>query len=105
MFATWWYGYTGYGWWWWWIAFVLIFFLIPLGYGWGYRGWGPWYRRRNPRRSPGGELPPGNAPSSNEPGIPPAEEETGWGWSGAFLWFILIIAIIWLVAAWGWGTW
>jgi hypothetical protein len=98
MISVWWYGN---GWWWWWIAFVLIFFLIPLGYGWGYRGWGPWYRRRGPGTSPPGEVPPSPAPSDMRRG--PVGDETGWGWGAAFLWFILIIAIIWLIAAWGWG--
>jgi hypothetical protein len=30
----------------WWLAFIVVFFQLPLGYGWGYRGWGPWYRLR-----------------------------------------------------------
>lgn len=88
----WWYGY---GWWWWWVLFLIIFFLHPVGYGWGYRGWGPWYRRRGSttvRPSAAGE-PPG------------AYDQTGWGWGGAFLWIILLIAIVWLIAALGWGTW
>ena len=96
----WWYGS---GCWWWWVAFVVIFFLIPLGYGWGYRGWRPWYRRRRTHKGLPGNVPsapPGNYP---RPGDQPTAEETGWGWAGVLLWFILIIAIIWLVAAWGWG--
>lgn len=86
---TWWYGA---GWWWWWLIFVIIFFFIPLGYGWGYRGWGPWYRRRRrpPTVAPGTEPVPG--------------DDTGWGCAGGLLWIILIIAIIWLIAVWGgWG--
>ncbi len=71
--------------WWWWLAFVVIFFFIPLIYGWGYRGWGPWYRRRRP---PGTDL---------------TETDSGWGWLGIFLWVILIVAIIWAIFAWGWG--
>lgn len=60
------YWYGGYGWW-WWLAFLFIFFLLPLGYGWGYRGWGPWYRRRRPPRL-------GAAPGTE----PAAEQEAGW---------------------------
>lgn len=86
----WWYAY---GWWWWWIAFVLIFFLLPLGYGWGYRGWGPWYRR-GPPRSRGTSL-----PDRREPFEP---IDTGWGWLGIALWIILIIAIVWAIGAWDW---
>jgi H+/Cl- antiporter ClcA len=76
----WWYGY---GWWWWWLAFIIIFFLLPLGYGWGYRGWGPWYRRR----PIDGDI------------------DAGWGGAGLLLWIVLFIAIIWLIAAAAWGRW
>lgn len=90
----WWYGA---GWWWWWMAFWVIFFILPLGYGWGYRGWGPWYRRsgRSPRVRP----------SSTSVGteLTPAEVEAGWGCLGIALWIILVIAIFWLIAALGWG--
>jgi hypothetical protein len=79
---------NGYAWWWWWIAFVVIFFLLPLGYGWGYRGWGPWYRR------------PGTLAAGTEPG---AGESAGWGGCAVILWIIVIIAIFWLIAGWGWG--
>lgn len=86
----WWYAY---GWWWWWIAFVVIFFLLPLSYGWGYRGWGPWYRRR-----PGG--PRAAPPPQGTGNLEPLDE--GWGWLGVALWIILIIAIIWALGAWDW---
>ncbi len=86
----WWYSN---GWWWWWLAFLVIFFLIPLGYGWGYRGWGPWYRRRGRRRAEiRTDLPAGDV-----------GDEVGWGALGVFLWIVLILAIIWVVAAWGFG--
>ncbi|HEX5385703.1 MAG TPA: hypothetical protein VFW66_03265 [Gemmatimonadales bacterium] len=89
----WWYG--G-GWWWWWILFVVILFIFPLGYGWGYRGWGPWYQRSPGRRRT--DVAPGTATTETE-----ADVGAGWGWLGCFLWIILIIAIIWLIAALGWG--
>lgn len=89
----WWYGA---GWWWWWIAFVIIFFLLPLGYGWGYRGWGPWYQRR--RRIPG------TRPADLPEGQPlPEETAAGWGCLGIIVWIILVLAIVWLIAALGWG--
>ena len=81
---------NGYVWWWWWIAFVVIFFLLPLGYGWGYRGWGPWYRRRRP----------GTLAAGTEPG---AGDSAGWGGCAVILWIIVIVAIFWLIAGWGWG--
>ncbi|HZP87921.1 MAG TPA: hypothetical protein VFB54_13985 [Burkholderiales bacterium] len=82
----WWYSY---GWWWWWLLFLLIFFVLPLGYGWGYRGWGPWYRRRV-------------IDSRNVPAGPTPEPTEDWGWIAIFLWIILIIAIVWLIAALSW---
>jgi hypothetical protein len=62
----WWYAY---GCWWWWMLFLIILFLLPLGYGWGYRGWGPWYRRRRP-----GDI------------------GTGWGLAGVLLWVVFFHA-------------
>ncbi len=92
------------GWWWWWIAFVVIFFLIPLGYGWGYRGWGPWYRRRHPSGIPRSAAPPPDIEGDNLRRTPADNEtESGWGAAAVFLWLVLILAIIWLIAAWGWG--
>ncbi len=84
------------GWWWWWLAFVVIFFLIPLGYGWGYRGWGPWYRRRRHYTGGPGEGPMGRTGPGDEP-------DSGWGALAIVLWFVLIVAAIWFIAAWGWG--
>lgn len=86
----WWYST---GWWWWWVLFLLVFFLLPLGYGWGYRGWGPWYRRRPTTRVTEGTMPPvGAGPDLDE----------GWGWVSSFLWVVLLIALIWIVAAFLW---
>jgi hypothetical protein len=85
----WWYGY---GWWWWWIAFLIIFFLIPVGYGWGYRGWGPWYGHRRT------DVPRAAERAAAEE----AAAEAGWGMLGCFVWIILIIAILWLIAALAW---
>lgn len=93
----WWYGY---GWWWWWIGFIIVFILLPTGYGWGYRGWGPWYRRRGAKarvranrvRSPDGT-------DRLEPG-----DDGGWGWLGIMLWIALLIAIGWAMGLfWGGG--
>jgi hypothetical protein len=67
----------------------LVFFLLPLGYGWGYRGWGSWYRRRSPNRI------------ASEPTAGPDLDE-GWGWVSSFLWVVLLIALIWIIAAFLW---
>lgn len=87
---------NGTGWWWWWLAFVIIFFFLPLGYGWGYRGWGPWYRRRR-SGGPSQVNMPANADRNR------VDLDTGWGAGSAVLWAVLIIALIWLIAAWGGG--
>ena len=72
----WWYGY---GWWWWWFAFIVLFFLLPLGYGWGYRGWGPWYQRS-------GRLPRERRIDASQ--LEPITDQTGWGWAGMVLWIV-----------------
>ena len=78
---------------------MVIFFCIPLGYGWGYRGRGPWYRRRRggSAMGRGGPL-PGNVPANT--GSPDNGVGYGW-WGGIVLWIIFVVAIIWLIAAWG----
>jgi hypothetical protein len=96
----WWYGY---GWWWWWIAFVIIFFLLPLGYGWGYRGWGPWYRRRRLPPTSSNARTAGDEQLRRELERRELEAGYGWGWGGIVLWIILLFAIAWLIAAWAWG--
>jgi len=88
----WWW--SSYGWWWWWWGMLILLFLLPLGYGWGMRGWGPWYRRRPVRRE---FLPP----DGTDPFV--TERGGGWGWLGAFLWVVLVVLVVWLIAVWGWG--
>lgn len=33
-----------------------------------------------------------------------ANAQTGWAWGGVVLWIILLVAIIWLIAAFVWGS-
>jgi hypothetical protein len=83
------------GWWWWWLAFLIIFFVVPLAYGWGYRGWGPWYRRqpRTPARTDA-PLPAGQHASE--------ADDFGWGWAAIMLWIVLLIAFLWIVGVFAW---
>jgi hypothetical protein len=84
---------------WWLFWMVLMFFLLvpPLGYGWGYRGWGPPYprylqRRRSQQMSAGGAA----GPFKHE----------SWGRGGDILWMTAFIGLFWLVTAifwWRWG--
>jgi hypothetical protein len=76
----------GDGWYWWWLAFLVLFFVVPVAYGWGYRGWGPWYRRSVPQT--GSSL-------DGAPGL----EEPGWGWVAVLMWIVLGIGFVWAVLA------
>jgi hypothetical protein len=82
---------------WWLLWVVLMFFLLvpPLGYGWGYRGWGPPYpryiqRRRSQQLSAAGAT----GPFKHE----------SWGLSGDILWMMFFIGLFWVVTAtfWRW---
>jgi hypothetical protein len=73
---------------WWiiWLAFLLLM-LMPIGYGWRYRGWGPPYpsyiqRRRSQR-----------AASYGSAGV----NHAAWGWRGDLAWMFFLIAIFWLL--------
>lgn len=88
-------------WWWFWLAFLLVFLVLPLGYGWGYRGWGPpypaYYRRR---RTPSGRIVEERVQTERDVAV--ADDASGWGALADVLWLILAIAAIWWVAAWWW---
>ncbi len=76
-------------WWWWWMAFMLCFLITPIGYGWGYRGWGAPYpsyiqRRRWQRATAAGGWSDFN--------------HRAWGWTGDLIWMSLIIGMLWAVA-------
>lgn len=72
-----------------WLVFLFLFLVAPLGYGWGYRGWGPPYPRYVQRRR---ALRVGaNGPS-------PFDHQA-WGRAGDLVWLGLIIAMIWACAA------
>jgi hypothetical protein len=80
-----------YSWWWFWLVFMFLFLLPPVGYGWGYRGWGPPYPRYLQRRraeraaAAAGELPPYN--------------HLAWGLGGDLLWIILMVWMFWAIVA------
>ncbi len=60
------------------IVLLVIIALVPTGYGWGYRGWGPpvptWYARR---RATAG-----------------APYVAGYGWSADLVWLALVALLI-----------
>jgi hypothetical protein len=79
-------------WWWSWMVFMFFLPITPVGYGWGYRGWGPPYpsdvqRRRALRAGSGGAA---------------AFDHYSWGWGGDFVGLMLLIGVVWVCAAFWW---
>ena len=69
-------------WWFLWIAFMFIFLLPPMGYGWGYRGWGPPYPRYIQRRR--------HAAAGAS-----TFDHQSWGRGGDFVWMVLLLGCFW----------
>ncbi len=67
-----------------WLLFVVLIVLLPLWYGWGYRGWGP----PVPRRRSQAER------ARAEAGV----SEPGWdAWMVGVVWVASLIASIWII--------
>jgi hypothetical protein len=71
----------------------MFLFMVPVGYGWGYRGWGPPYpsylqRRREQRAVAGGGV--------------TAFNHRSWGLGGDFVWLMLAVAFFWTVSRMWW---
>ena len=78
---------------WLWMAFFLILIVSPVGYGWGYRGWGPPYPRYVQRRR-------ASQASATIPTI--TFDHHAWGWGGDVLWIALIVWTVWICSAVWW---
>ena len=76
-------------WWLFWLIF-LLFLIAPTGYGWGYRKWGPPYPRYIQRRRAAAI---GGSPTFNH---------QAWGFTGDFVWMVMIIGVFWACAALWW---
>ena len=80
-------------WWFMWILFLFVFLVPPIGYGWGYRGWGPPYPRYIQRRRGQRALAAdGTAPFNHH----------SWGWGGDVVWATILIALLWASFAFWW---
>ncbi len=75
---------------WWlvWIVFMFLFLVSPIGYGWGYRKWGPPYPRFVQQRR-------ATAQSA-------AYDHRAWGWRADLLWLVFVIGLFWAAAALWW---
>ena len=80
---------------WWlvWFVFMLFFIMSPVGYGWGYRGWGPPYPRYVQRR---------RAAEATAGGVPGSFNHHSWGWGGDLVWMMLVIWVFWAGMAFWW---
>ena len=80
-------------WWWMWMVVMLLFWMLPMGYGWGYRGWGPPYPRYVQRRRGARAAASGDSATNHQ----------AWGWGGDFVWIVLLFGAFWAVASlWWW---
>ena len=79
-------------WWWVWIAFMFVFLVPPIGYGWGYRGWGAPYPRYIQRRRGQAAIASGSAEFDHH----------AWGRGGDFVWMILGFGMLWAFAGMWW---
>lgn len=80
-------------WWLLWMAFMLLFLVPPLGYGWGYRGWGPPYPRYIQRR---------RGQQAVATGVSEAFNHQAWGRGGDLMWAVFLLGIFWGLAALWW---
>jgi hypothetical protein len=74
-----------------WMIFLFMFLLTPIGYGWGYRGWGMPYPRYVQRR---------RASRAVASGL--SHDHYAWGLAGDFVWAGVLIAVMWAVSALVW---
>ena len=80
-------------WWFVWMIFMLMFLVAPVGYGWGYRGWGPPYPRYFQRRR--GERAALTSPSASF-------NHHSWSWGGDLVWLAFVVAMFWAATAFWW---
>jgi len=80
---------------WWlvWICFMFFFFVTPVGYGWGYRRWGPPYPTYIQRRRGLRATAMTGSISANH---------LAWGIVGDLVWMVLIISLVWAALALWW---
>ena len=80
-------------WWFVWLGFMFLILLPPVGYGWGYRGWGAPYPRYVQRR---------RMQQASVTGTPSAFNHQSWGWGGDLFWIVLLCWVIWPISTRWW---
>jgi hypothetical protein len=80
-------------WWFIWLVVMFLFLAPPIGYGWGYRGWGAPYPRYIQRR---------RGQQAAAAGGPVTVNHQAWGWGGDFVWVMLLVAVFWGAGAYWW---
>lgn len=78
-------------WWFMWMAFMFLFLVSPVTYGWGYRRWGAPYPRYIQRRR-------GLRAAAIADAKGPKPNHQSWGWGGDFIWVVLLIGGGWAFA-------
>ncbi len=77
------------------LVVLVVFFMIPLGYGWVFRRWGapdPFVSRwRSPPGSVRRDVAGAGRPGS---GAAPAR---GWGALAIFMWAVFVALLVWLI--------
>jgi hypothetical protein len=80
----------------WWLLWMLAMFLLlvpSIGYGWGYRRWGPPFPRYIQRR---------RGMRAASAGGPAKVDHEAWGRGGDFVWGMLIMGVFWAFAILWW---
>ena len=80
-------------WWSWWMVFMVLFLVAPMGYGWGYRGWGPPFPRYIQRRR--------HEQAAANAGSAPFDHHS-WTWGGDLVWVALFVGLLWACSALWW---
>ena len=78
--------------WWFWLAMMLIF-ALPVGYGWGYRGWGAPYPSYVQRR---------RVQWAESNGTAAAFNHRAWGRGGDLIWGLMLFEIVFVLALFWW---
>ena len=69
-----------------WMFVMFVMLTPPIGYGWGYRGWGPPYPRYIQGRR-----------AEQAPVTDKSFDHRAWGWGGDAVWTFVLLGMLWAV--------